>query len=86
MHVLTIYRVKLMQSIPLEPQHFDLRWVLPPLYNLRLLLELEIRESQNLARLRGQPTLKALGTGWERNGVHCLSGESSFSTGSDIGG
>ena len=86
MHVLTIYRVKLMQSIPLEPQRFDLRWVLPPLYNLRLLLELEIRESQNLPRLRGQPTLKTLGTGWERNGVHCVSGESSFSTGSDIGG
>ena len=52
MHVLIIYHVKLTQSRALEQEHFD----------LRLLLALEINESQNLARL-GRKPIKC--QGWE---------------------
>ena len=87
MHVLTIYHVKLKQSTALELERFDLRWVLPPLYNLCLLLVVEIHELQNLARLGGRP-IKC--QGWEggrgEGGVYYVTGESGFNTSSDIGG
>ena len=42
-HILTFCRVKLMQSIALEQEHFDLRQIAPTLPNLWLSLVLKFK-------------------------------------------